>query len=65
MTLKCIAGLEMPDSGLIVINNKVLFDSKKNINLSTQDRKVGFLFQNYALFPHMNVMKNIEIGLHS
>ncbi|MCI0947323.1 sulfate/molybdate ABC transporter ATP-binding protein [Clostridioides difficile] len=63
MTLKCIAGLEKPTRGKIVLNDRVLFDSEKKINLSTQDRKVGFLFQNYALFPHMTVSKNIELGL--
>ena len=63
MTLKCIAGLETPTKGKIILNNRVLFDSDKKINLSTQERKVGFLFQNYALFPHMTVTQNIEIGL--
>ena len=63
MTLKCIAGLEKPTRGKIVLNDRVLFDSEKKINLSTQDRKVGFLFQNYALFPHMTVSQNIELGL--
>ncbi|MGL5693667.1 MAG: sulfate/molybdate ABC transporter ATP-binding protein, partial [Peptostreptococcaceae bacterium] len=63
MTLKCIAGLENPSEGKIVLNDRVLYDSEKNINLSPQERKVGFLFQNYALFPHVNVIKNIEIGL--
>ena len=58
MTLKCIAGLEKPSKGKIVINDKVLFDSQEKIN-----RKVGFLFQNYALFPHMTIKDNIEIGL--
>ncbi|SCH72573.1 sulfate/molybdate ABC transporter ATP-binding protein [Romboutsia sp. 1001713B170207_170306_H8] len=63
MTLKCIAGLENPSKGKIILNDRVLFDSEKNINLNTQERKVGFLFQNYALFPHMNVTQNIELGL--
>ena len=63
MTLKCIAGLEKPDRGRIILNNKTLYDSSKNINLSTQERKVGFLFQNYALFPHMTVIQNIQMGL--
>ena len=53
MTLKCIAGLEKPSKGKIIINDKVLFDSEEKINVKTKDRKVGFLFQNYALFPHM------------
>ena len=50
MTLRCIAGLENPSRGKIILNNRVLFDSEKKINLSAQERKVGFLFQNYALF---------------
>lgn len=63
MTLKCIAGLEKPTAGKIIVNDKVLFDSEKGIDIRTKDRKVGFLFQNYALFPHMNIKDNIEIGL--
>lgn len=63
MTLKCIAGIETPDEGRIVLDDKVLFDKKAGINLSPQKRKVGYLFQNYALFPHMTVKQNIEAGL--
>lgn len=63
MTLKCIAGIEKPSEGKIIINDKVLFDSEEKINVKTKDRKVGFLFQNYALFPHMTIKDNIEIGL--
>lgn len=63
MTLKCIAGLEKPTKGKIILNDRVLFDSDKKINLSTKERKIGYLFQNYALFPHMTVTQNIEIGL--
>ncbi|HHV65731.1 MAG TPA: ATP-binding cassette domain-containing protein [Peptococcaceae bacterium] len=63
MTLKCIAGIETPDEGRIVLNGKVLFDSEKKINLKPQDRNIGYLFQNYALFPHMTVEENIGIGL--
>ena len=59
MTLKCIAGLETPDRGRIVLNGRVLYDSDKGINLSPQKRKVGYLFQNYALFPNMTVAENI------
>lgn len=65
MTLKCIAGVETPDEGLIVLNGKVLFDSKNKINLKPQERNVGYLFQNYALFPNMTVEENIGIGLIS
>lgn len=63
MTLKCIAGIETPDEGLIVLNGQVLFDSKNRINLSPQARKTGYLFQNYALFPNMTVWQNIAFGL--
>lgn len=63
MTLKCIAGLETPDEGQIILNGKVLYDSNKKINLKPQDRKIGYLFQNYALFPNMNVLDNIKIVL--
>jgi molybdate transport system ATP-binding protein len=63
MTLKCIAGIETPDEGYIVLNGKILFDSEKKINLKPQDRNIGYLFQNYALFPHMTVEENIGIGL--
>ncbi|WP_066717186.1 sulfate/molybdate ABC transporter ATP-binding protein [Clostridium sp. Marseille-P299] len=63
MTLKCIAGIETPDSGTIVLNNRVLFDSNKKINLKPQDRNVGYLFQNYALFPNMTVEENVAVGL--
>ena len=63
MTLKCIAGIEKPDSGKIVLDGKVLFDSEKNINIPPQKRQVGYLFQQYALFPNMTVEKNIETGM--
>ena len=62
MTLKCIAGVETPDRGRIVLNGRVLFDSEQRINLKPQQRRVGFLFQNYALFPRMTVEQNIGIG---
>lgn len=63
MTLKCIAGIEKPDEGEIILNNRILFSSKKKINLSPQKRKVGLLFQNYALFPNMTLEENIKIGI--
>lgn len=62
MTLKCIAGIEKPDRGRIVLDDTVLFDAEKNINLSPQERHVGLMFQNYALFPNMTVLQNIEAG---
>lgn len=63
MTLKCIAGIIKPDEGRIVLNGRVLFDSEKKINLKPQERNAGYLFQNYALFPNMNVEQNILCGL--
>ena len=63
MTLRCIAGIEKPDSGRIVLNGRVLFDSDQGINLPPQKRNIGLLFQNYALFPHMTVAENIGFGL--
>ncbi|MFB2834162.1 molybdate ABC transporter permease subunit [Aerosakkonemataceae cyanobacterium BLCC-F167] len=63
MILRCIAGMETPDRGRIVLNGKVLFDAKKKINVPSRDRKIGFLFQNYALFPHLTVAQNIAFGL--
>jgi len=63
MTLKCIAGIETPDSGKIILDGRTLFDSEKKINLIPQKRKVGFLFQNYALFPNMTVEENIAASL--
>ncbi|MBR1419496.1 MAG: ATP-binding cassette domain-containing protein [Selenomonadaceae bacterium] len=59
MTLKCIAGIETPDSGKIILNGRTLFDSDQKIDLPPQMRRVGYLFQNYALFPNMTVAENI------
>ena len=64
MTLKCIAGIEKPDRGHIELDGRVLFDSEKHINLRPQQRRVGYLFQNYALFPNMTVRQNILCGLN-
>jgi molybdate ABC transporter permease protein len=63
MTLRCIAGLETPTQGQIILNGRVLFDSHHNINLPSRSRRIGFVFQNYALFPHMRVARNIGFGL--
>ena len=63
MTLKCIAGIEKPDKGRIIVNGVTLFDSEKHINLTPQKRRVGYLFQQYALFPNMTVRQNIRCGL--
>ena len=63
MTLKCIAGIVTPDRGRIVLNDRILFDSEKKINLAPQKRRVGYLFQQYALFPNMTVEQNILCGI--
>lgn len=63
LTLKCIAGIVKPDEGIIVADGVTLFDSRRNISLSPQKRRVGLLFQNYALFPNMTVEQNIMTGL--
>ena len=63
MTLKCIAGIERPDRGRIVLDDYVLFDSSQHINVKPQKRHVGYLFQQYALFPNMSVYQNIACGI--
>lgn len=63
MTLKSIAGIESPDQGRIMIDERILYDSSKKVNLKPQARNVGYLFQNYALFPTMTVKENIAAGL--
>jgi len=65
MTLKCIAGIVPPDRGRIVLNGRVLFDSEKKIDLTPQQRRVGYLFQQYALFPNMTVEQNILCGIRA
>ncbi|MBD2436619.1 molybdate ABC transporter permease subunit [Nostoc sp. FACHB-110] len=63
MILRCLAGIETPTKGRIVLNGRVLFDSEKGINVPSRDRRIGFLVQNYALFPNMTVAENIAFGL--
>lgn len=63
ITLKCIAGIVQPDEGRIILDGVTLFDSAAHINLPPQKRQVGYLFQNYALFPNMTVEQNILAGL--
>lgn len=65
VTLKCIAGILKPDEGTIVLNGRTLFDSAKRINVPTQKRNIGFLFQDFALFPNMTVSGNILAALHN
>jgi len=64
MTLRAIAGLETPDCGSIVLHGRVLFNSERGINMPARERRIGLLFQNYALFPHLTVAENIAFGLH-
>jgi molybdate transport system ATP-binding protein len=63
MTLKCVAGIEEPDEGHILLDDRVLFDSKKKVNLPPQKRHIGYMFQDYALFPNMTVKQNIMTGM--
>ena len=63
LTLRCIAGLETPDEGVIIVEGMTFFDSKKGINLSPQQRKTALLFQNYMLFPNLTVAENIAAGI--
>ena len=65
MTLRCIAGIETPDEGYIRVDGETLFDSEEKIDVPVQKRHVGLLFQNYALFPNMNVEQNIMLGMKS
>jgi molybdate transport system ATP-binding protein len=60
---KCISGITEPDCGKITVGSKVYYDRDKKINLPIQKRNLGYVFQNYTLFPHMKVRKNIECGL--
>ncbi|SRR5258706_3239509 len=64
LTLQAIAGLQRPDEGAIVLNDTLLFDSVRGVNLKPQSRRIAYLFQDYALFPHLNVRQNIAFGLH-
>jgi ABC-type sulfate/molybdate transport systems ATPase subunit len=63
MLLRCLAGLENPDQGRIVLNDRVLFDSKHAVRVPARMRRVGLLFQDYALFPQRNVAQNLAFGI--
>jgi len=63
MTLRCIAGIEKPDSGSIMLNGETLFDSERRINVPPQKRRIGYLFQNYALFPNMTALQNVAVAV--
>ncbi len=64
MLLRCIAGLEKPSRGRIALNDRVLFDSAQRVTIPARERRIGMLFQHYALFPHRTVAQNIAFGLH-
>jgi molybdate transport system ATP-binding protein len=63
LTLQCLAGLIRPDAGRIVVDDRVLFDSAADVDLPPQHRRVGYVFQGYALFPHLTVGQNVAFGL--
>lgn len=62
LTLDCIAGFARPDEGRILLDDEILFDGAARVHLSPQDRQCGYVFQNYALFPHMTLRKNLEFA---
>ncbi|MGH9744490.1 MAG: sulfate/molybdate ABC transporter ATP-binding protein [Candidatus Acidiferrales bacterium] len=64
MLLRCIAGLERPDRGRVALNDRTFFDSAQRVRVPARERRVGMLFQHYALFPHRSVAENIAFGLH-
>ena len=64
LTLQALAGLMTPDVGRIVVGERVLFDSVRNIKIPARHRDIGYVFQDYALFPHLTVAKNVAFGLH-
>ena len=63
LTLQCLAGLVRPDAGRIVLGDDVLFDAAAGIDVAPQRRRVGYVFQGYALFPHLSVRGNVGFGL--
>lgn len=63
MLLKCLSGIETINKGYIELDDKILYDSEKVIDTKIQNRNIGFVFQNYAIFPHLNVYENIEYGI--
>ena len=63
LTLQCLAGLVTPDAGRIVVDGRVFFDAATGVSLPPQARRVGYVFQGYALFPHLSVAENVAFGL--
>ena len=64
LTLRCIAGLLTPDRGRIALGQRLLYDDAAGVDLPTRDRRIGYVFQHYALFPHLSAAANIAYGLH-
>ena len=64
LTLQCLAGLVRPDEGRIVVNGTVFFDRAGGVDVPTQKRRLGYVFQGHALFPHLSVADNVGYGLH-
>jgi molybdate transport system ATP-binding protein len=64
LTLQCVAGLMRPDAGRIALNGRPLFDSERGLDVRPQERRIGYVFQHYALMPHLSVAENIAFGLH-
>jgi len=65
LLLQCLAGVETPDSGRIVLGDRILYDSAQGINLPSSQRRIALLFQNYALFPHLTVSENVAFGMQT
>jgi molybdate transport system ATP-binding protein len=63
LTMRCVAGIETPDEGRIVVNGRVFYDSEQHINLKPQERKTALLFQNYMLFPNLTIEQNVGAGI--
>jgi molybdate transport system ATP-binding protein len=64
LTLECVAGFAAPDKGRIMLDNRILFDAESQVNLRPQQRSCGYVFQNYALFPHMTLRENLAFAAH-
>jgi molybdate transport system ATP-binding protein len=63
LTLRCIAGLSRPDAGAVRLGERVLLDTRRGIELPPRDRRIGYVFQQYALFPHLSVARNVAYGI--
>src|SRR5450759_2258917 len=63
LTLDCIAGFVRPDEGRILLDDRILFDGASRVHLPPQARRTGYVFQNYALFPHMSLRRNLEFAV--